>query len=58
MRFTLDIKLGNEAMQRDEDVADALHRVANDIVNTGAGNLIIRDLNGNTVGRCKFEDDR
>lgn len=54
MKFTLQIKLGNAAMQTSDDIADALRQVA------GRHNLAtpgefgaIRDLNGNTVGEWK-----
>jgi hypothetical protein len=52
--FSLRIDLGNDAMQENEDVADALAGVATDV---GAGQMegIIRDVNGNTVGRWQFQ---
>jgi transcription initiation factor IIE alpha subunit len=47
--FKLTIILGNEAMSNLEDVARALEKLSNDgLVNY---NKIIRDDNGNTVGR-------
>lgn len=58
-RFTLEIELGNAAMQTGEDVAEALDRlgsVLGDMTEPsqqGAGR--IRDLNGNTVGHWALE---
>lgn len=62
MTFTVEIELGNDAMQTGEDLAHALRGVAAKIedcsrpvedwpasVRTGP----IRDVNGNTVGRWK-----
>ena len=67
MRFTLDVELGNDAMQTPLDVAEALQRLVGDISqrtmgNPGteivmgphtviAGNL--RDGNGNRVGNWR-----
>jgi len=48
-KFTLQIELGNEAMQTPDDIADALQRTASH-VQAGYGNGTIRDLNGNSVG--------
>lgn len=48
--FTLKIDLGNAAMGTPEDVADALRSIASDVAD-GDESGIIRDLNGNTVGR-------
>jgi hypothetical protein len=63
--FRLGIELGNEAMQGPEDVARALHRLAEDLVigapmmydrwNDGGGK--IRDENGNTVGTWDYEPE-
>jgi hypothetical protein len=52
--FKLDIKLGNDAMQTDADIADALNEV---ITKLDRGTLegTIKDFNGNTVGRFGIE---
>lgn len=61
MRFTLEITLGNAAMQDGSDVANALDQVSAKVqqaIPAVAGDgWIIRDENGNTVGRCRFEDE-
>lgn len=55
MRFTLEIELGNDAMQSGENVAECINRVADKLWPIN-GTLIggecgfARDLNGNTVG--------
>lgn len=60
MKFTLEINLGNEAMQTFENIEDALHDVLNDVggeflsgrtPQEGQVGLPIRDRNGNTVGK-------
>ena len=51
-KFTLTITLGNEAMQTNEDVAEAL-RVAASRIESRALPLI-RDINGNNVGSWEF----
>lgn len=66
MKFTLEIKLGNEAMQTVEDVQTALaalvagqsmtrHVAGNRTFEDGDGGKI-RDLNGNTVGKWEVTD--
>ena len=57
MRFTLEIELGNDAMQTGQDVAGALRKEAQRLaefckkdLRPGAEGLI-RDVNGNTVGK-------
>jgi hypothetical protein len=47
--FTLKIKLGNEAMQTDDDISSALKEVAYN-VESGITSGKIFDLNGNSVG--------
>jgi len=47
--FTLQITLGNDAMQDLSDIADALRRVAG-ALEDGRSAGPIRDINGNTVG--------
>ena len=63
MKFTLTINLGNDAMRTGEDLAAALHAVADKLASLGGDpveDLIeddydasgrIRDENGNTCGR-------
>jgi hypothetical protein len=48
-KFTLNIELGNEAMQTGEDVARALRAVAKKL-DGGADSGRVQDENGNTVG--------
>lgn len=56
MKFTLEIKLGNEAMQTTDDVAEALRRVASTLIKMVYISELnddawpISDLNGNKVG--------
>jgi hypothetical protein len=53
MEFSLKIELGNEAMQDNHQVAEALRRTAEWIDTFGlAGHRAITDENGNTVGSC------
>ncbi len=56
MPFNLRIELGNAAMQTPEDIADALRSVANKL-ESGNTEGSIRDLNGNTVGEFKIEEE-
>lgn len=54
MKFTLEVELGNAAMQTLEDVSSAIHGIGLDgetvAARVGEGGRI-RDLNGNTVGK-------
>ena len=53
--FTLRIKMGNEAMQTPEDVANRLLAVANRLnygMDRQSGEIL--DMNGNKVGEWKF----
>ena len=53
MKFTLEIELGNDAMQSPYDVAKALQVIAEDLRRNGfadEGTGVIRDANGNRVG--------
>ena len=53
-KFTLQIELGNEAMQTPEDIADALRKAASKLeAGYGTGNIM--DLNGNSVGSYAIE---
>ena len=51
--FTLEIKLGNDAMADTWDVSNALQDVARSI-DTGSTSGTIRDINGNRVGTWSF----
>ena len=50
--FTLRIKLGNDAMQNREDVANALNLVADGVEYLDRGSIL--DYNGNKVGEWRF----
>lgn len=53
MKFVLEIKTNNDAMQTGADIADRLRAIANLIEGQGSGLVasgIIRDINGNRVG--------
>ena len=54
-KFVLEIDLGNAAMERPEEIAEALHRTAY-VICGGIGEGTIRDLNGNTVGSFNIVD--
>lgn len=60
MKFTLEINLGNEAMQTGNDVAEALQGIVDRLVDTYdlsadmRGKL--RDSNGNTVGHWEINE--
>ena len=54
-KFTLEITLGNDAMQTTEDIADALQRTASKL-ESGYRTGNIMDLNGNSVGSYAIED--
>jgi hypothetical protein len=49
-KFILTIELGNDAMQTEMDIANALREIASRITLTGKDGGVIRDENGNTVG--------
>ena len=51
--FTLRIKMGNEAMQTPEDVADVLREAANDVLFMDYDAIL--DMNGNKVGDWRFK---
>ena len=54
MKFKLEIRLGNEAMQTPEDVAEALRGVASQLEDgVPFDNRLIRDHNGNETGSWK-----
>ena len=52
-QFALKIELGSNAMRFREEVAAALSRVAEELIDKDEG--IVRDRNGNTVGTYKLE---
>ena len=62
MKFTLEIKLGNDAMQTPSDVRKAIaHSLDNDVVFDGdimavGDKYLIRDYNGNTVGKWQVTE--
>ena len=59
MKFTLEIQLGNDAMQNGADVAELLRKVAARIESNpfdsynddGEFGGVLKDRNGNTVGK-------
>jgi hypothetical protein len=51
--FTLNIELGNDAMQTAEDVADVLHNVATDLL-AGRTDGRVSDGNGTMVGSWRL----
>lgn len=57
MRFKLEIELGNDAMQTPMDVAMALTSLADRLTASPPTEGVIRDENGNPVGRWSFEDE-
>ena len=66
MQFTLSITLGNDAMQTGEDLAAALHSVANKLTALGDDPIDdledfdafgrVMDANGNGVGRWLIQE--
>lgn len=59
MKFSLTIELGNDAMRDPGDVAAALEYIANQLRDTGFGDIgddwVVRDANGNGVGLWTVE---
>jgi hypothetical protein len=53
-RFTLTIKLGNDAMRTSRHVAAALNEIAKRLRQAGSVDGLVRDVNGNTVGQYEF----
>ncbi len=53
--FSLNIDLGNAAMQTPDDVAVALRIIANRLNDDDVRCAAIFDLNGNRVGAFKFD---
>ena len=58
MEFKVRIRLGNEAMQTAEDLADALRRLAEKVerADVSGDHGVIMDTNGNRVGTWDIED--
>ena len=56
MRFTLEIQLGNDAVQTSADIAEILRRVSSQ-ASIADETDTIRDINGNTVGRWTFGEE-
>ena len=59
MKFTLEIDLGNDAMQSVNDVSWALQnvcRIVREVTATAGESASILDLNGNRVGRWEFTE--
>ena len=62
MKFKLEIELGNDAMQDRDDVGHELYRLSKRLMGAeafepGDGELV-RDANGNTVGKWEVTEDR
>lgn len=61
MKFTLEVKLGNDAMQLPEDVAWMLRKTADEVVRR-YGELVVgcgfslQDDNGNTCAKVTVDD--
>lgn len=54
-QFRLKIELGNETMKTNDDVANALQRLAALVPGYQNNRVyLIWDSEGNTVGECKF----
>lgn len=55
-KFTIDITLGNDAMQEPTDVAEALNDIAKMLNEHGFSRGAVIDSNGDRVGRYAYED--
>ena len=56
-KFTLEIELGNEAMESHADIVDALNRVAFEMLSPAQPTSgAIRDINGNKVGGWRIKE--
>ena len=61
MKFTLQITLGNDAVQTASDIEQLLYGVADQVAFHGEATPHvhnIRDVNGTTVGSWAFTEDR
>lgn len=56
LRFELKIVLGNDAMMSEDDLAQALHRIADRIGAGEAPDGKIMDRNGNAVGTYRLRE--
>jgi hypothetical protein len=56
--FILKIRLGNAAMQTQDDVAMALSALALKMSGDGDDDGVIMDFNGNKVGEWKFRAEK
>jgi hypothetical protein len=61
MKFTLEIELGNDDMQTSEDVSRILLDLSEAIVDydmsdSKSGPGVVRDTNGNAVGKWEVTD--
>lgn len=60
MRFTLNIEIGNDAMNEFGAIQTAVQEAAAKIIHVGMsaqGEQVIRDVNGNRVGTWGFYDE-
>ena len=62
MKFVLEIRMGNEAMQTDHDVANKLREIGNFLLGRNlteeVGRLFeVWDENGNCVGHFSFQEE-
>lgn len=55
MKFTLTVKMGNDAMQTLEDVAEVLHTVQNGLERGESAGRVF-DYNGNAVGNWEVTE--
>lgn len=53
-KFTLEIEMGNDAMQTTEDIIDALKQVIKKM-ESGRDGGFIQDVNGNNVGTFEIK---
>ena len=56
-KFTLTIELGNDAMRTRKAVARTIRTLGETVLQTRETEGKIRDVNGNTVGQWKFEEE-
>ena len=54
MKFKLEISMGDDAMSTENDVAEAILKVARKLMPNGPVQGVIHDVNGNRVGEWKF----
>jgi hypothetical protein len=61
MKFTLEIELGNDAMQTCDDLGRAIREVSEEFLDimdapTLVSDILLKDINGNTVGKWEVVD--